>query len=65
VFSDGVFEIEAKDGEQWGLDHVLPLIMQPPVAGVAEPQRLLGAIRAHARSPDFEDDFTVVVATFL
>lgn len=65
VFSDGVFEIEAKDGEQWGLDHVLPLIMQPPVAGVTEPQRLLGAIRAHARSPDFEDDFTVVVATFL
>jgi serine phosphatase RsbU (regulator of sigma subunit) len=65
VFSDGVFEIEAKDGEQWHLDHVLPLIMQPPVEGVSEPERLLRAIRAHAKSPDFDDDFTVVVATFL
>lgn len=64
VFSDGVFEIEAKDGQQWGLDHVVPLIMEPPVAGVTEPERLLRAIRAHTKSPDFEDDFTVVVATF-
>ncbi len=65
VFSDGIFEIEAKDGEQWTLDHVLPLIVEPPVQGMTEPERLLRAIRGHARSPDFEDDFTVLVATFL
>lgn len=65
VFSDGIFEIEAKDGEQWGLDHILPMFVEPPVPGMTEPERLLGAIRAHARSPDFDDDFTVVVATFL
>jgi serine phosphatase RsbU (regulator of sigma subunit) len=65
VFSDGIFEIEAKDGGQWGLDHVLPLIVEPPVQGMTEPERLLRAIRGHARSPDFEDDFTVLVATFL
>jgi pSer/pThr/pTyr-binding forkhead associated (FHA) protein len=65
VFSDGVFEIETKDGEQWGLDHVLPLIVEPPVQGMTEPERLLRAIRRHARSPDFEDDFTVLVATFV
>ena len=65
VFSDGIFEIEAKDGEQWGLDHVLPLIVEPPVQGMTEPERLLRAIRRHARSPDFEDDFTVLVATFV
>jgi len=65
VFSDGIFEIEAKDGEQWGLDHVLPLIVEPPVQGMTEPERLLQAIRRHARSPDFEDDFTVLVATFV
>ena len=65
VFSDGIFEIEAKDGEQWSLDHVLPLIMEPAVQGMSEPERLLQAIRGHARSPDFEDDFTVLVATFL
>lgn len=65
VFSDGIFEIEAKDGRQWGLDQVLPLIIEPPMPGMTEPERLLRAIRGHARSPDFEDDFTVVVATFL
>jgi len=65
VFSDGIFEIEAKDGQQWGLDHVLPLIVEPPVPGMTEPERLLQAIRGHARSPDFEDDFTVLAATFL
>jgi len=65
VFSDGIFEIEAKDGEQWGLDQVLPLLVEPPVQGMTEPERLLQAIRRHARRPDFEDDFTVLVATFL
>jgi serine phosphatase RsbU (regulator of sigma subunit) len=64
VFSDGIFEIEAKDGRQWGIDEVLPLIVAAPVAGTSEPERLLQAIRAHARRPDFEDDFTVLVATF-
>ncbi len=65
VFSDGIFEIEAKDGRQWGLDDVLPLIQEPQVPGMTEPQRLLQTIRGHARSPDFEDDFTVLVATFI
>lgn len=65
VFSDGIFEIETKDGEQWGLDQVLPLIVEPPIPGMTEPERLLRAIRGHARSPDFDDDFTVLVATFL
>jgi len=65
VFSDGIFEIEAKDGQQWTLDHVLPLIVEAPVQGMSEPERLLRAIRGHARSPDFDDDFTVLVATFL
>jgi serine phosphatase RsbU (regulator of sigma subunit) len=65
VFSDGIFEIEAKSGEQWGLDQVLPLIVEPPIPGMTEPERLLRAIRGHARSPDFDDDFTVLVATIL
>ena len=65
VFSDGIFEIEAKDGERWGLDHVLPLLVEPPAQGMTEPERLLGAIRGHSKSPDFDDDFTVLVATFL
>jgi serine phosphatase RsbU (regulator of sigma subunit) len=65
VFSDGIYEFEAKDGQQWTLEHVLPLIVEPLIPGVAEPERLLEAIRGHARDADFDDDFTVLVATFL
>jgi hypothetical protein len=65
VFSDGIFEVEAKNGEQWGIDHVVPLIVEAPAPGMTEPERLLRTIRAHAASPDFDDDFTVLVATFL
>ena len=64
VFSDGIFEIEAKNGEQWNIEHVVPLFLEPPVEGMTEPERLLQSIRTQARSPDFEDDFTVLVATF-
>jgi len=49
---------------EW-LDHVVPLFVEPPIPQVSEPERLLRAIRGHAKSPDFEDDFTVLVATFL
>ncbi len=65
VFSDGIYEIDAKDGRQWELEDVLPLIVEPRVPGMTEPERMLQSIRARAKSPDFEDDFTVLVATFL
>jgi serine phosphatase RsbU (regulator of sigma subunit) len=65
VFSDGVFEIEAKDGVQWTVEHVVPLLAAPTVEGLSEPERLLKAVREHARDPDFDDDFTVLAATFL
>jgi hypothetical protein len=46
------------------LDAVAGLLLEPPVAGKAEPERLLEAIRARTAGADFDDDFTLVVATF-
>jgi hypothetical protein len=63
VFSDGIFEIDTRDGTLLGLDNVLALMLEPPVADTPEPLRLLRAIRGRAASAVFEDDFTLVVAT--
>lgn len=64
IFSDGVFEITATDGKQWGLDDFLPLLQQAPSSGFTESQRLLGAMRRNAGSAGFDDDFSLVVAQF-
>ena len=40
------------------------MLLEPPVAATSEPVRLLEAIRARSRAQEFDDDFTLVVATF-
>jgi len=64
LFSDGVFEIDRPDGSQWTIEGLTERIVEPPAPGVPETQRILAAARAVSRDPDFEDDFSIVVATF-
>jgi serine phosphatase RsbU (regulator of sigma subunit) len=64
IFSDGVFEIVTKQGLQWSLSDYLPLMLVPAVDGLSESERLFRAVRSTARSPEFDDDFTLVVLTF-
>ena len=64
IFSDGVFEIIARNGAQWGLGDFTPLLQQPPIDGLTESERLLRAVRAAAKPGEFDDDFTLVVMTF-
>jgi hypothetical protein len=64
VFSDGVFEIVTTDGAQWGLRDFLPLILQPPVTGLGESQRLFQEVTKMARPGGLDDDFSMVVLTF-
>lgn len=63
VFSDGVFEIEMRDGGMWTIEGLAQVVAAPRSAG-AETERLRDAARAIAKSPAFEDDFSMVVATF-
>jgi pSer/pThr/pTyr-binding forkhead associated (FHA) protein len=63
VFSDGVFEIEMRDGEQWTIEALTEAVVGPRAAG-AETERLRDVARGVAKSPAFEDDFSMVVATF-
>ena len=64
VFSDGVFEIMDTAGAYWSLEDFVPLLLQPPIAGVAESRRLLDLVREQAKEPEFQDDFTLMAFAF-
>ncbi len=64
LFSDGVFEIVAKDESRWALSDFLPLILQPPVAGASEADRLYRTVKDAARPGPLDDDFSLMVVTF-
>ena len=64
LFSDGVFEIDTADGRPWGIDDFVPLLTEPRHPGKAESRRILETVTARTGRQSFEDDFTLVVATF-
>lgn len=64
LFSDGVYEIVTSGGQRWELSHFLPLISQPTLPGVSEPERLYRAVTQAAGTSQLDDDFSLLVLTF-
>jgi hypothetical protein len=64
LFSDGVFEIVTKDGQEWGLNDFLPLIRKPAGEGLTKCQTIFRDVTEAARPGGFDDDFSLVVMTF-
>jgi serine phosphatase RsbU (regulator of sigma subunit) len=64
VFSDGVFEFATPERDVWGLDKFVSLLLEAPVPGKTEPQRLADAAREVSESGEFEDDFALMAFTF-
>ena len=64
VFSDGAFEIVASDGREWTIEDLVPILSEPLVPGKQESRRILDAVKTRTGREAFEDDFTLVVATF-
>jgi hypothetical protein len=64
LFSDGAFEIDPANGRQWGIDAFVALLTEPRDAGKTESRRILDSVTARTGRSTFEDDFTLVVATF-
>jgi serine phosphatase RsbU (regulator of sigma subunit) len=65
VFSDGVYDVETQSGEMRGLSDFVPLIAQPPLEGVTEPDRLHRVVSEFASTPgELGDDFSLLVLTF-
>ncbi|HSW04101.1 PP2C family protein-serine/threonine phosphatase [Aquabacterium sp.] len=65
AFSDGVFEIMTAEGRQWRLADFLPLIHEAPADRTGEPERLLRRVLACARPGPLDDDFSLLLVTFL
>ena len=62
IFSDGVFEIEPRDGSAFGLPEFLGLLGGTPPLGVSEPEHLFGVVRGLAPPGPLDDDFSLMVA---
>ena len=60
-----MFEIETAEGRDWGIDDFVPLLTEPRQPGKAESRRILETVMARTGRESFEDDFTLVVASFL
>jgi serine phosphatase RsbU (regulator of sigma subunit) len=65
LFSDGVVEIETKDEKQWSLADFLPLLLEQPHPGTSEAERLYQAVTQAARPGPLDDDFSLLVLTFV
>jgi sigma-B regulation protein RsbU (phosphoserine phosphatase) len=64
LFSDGVFEVATKAGAIWTLSDFLSFLLQQPLTGVPEPERLYRAVREVARPGLLDDDFSLVALRF-
>ena len=64
LFSDGAFEATGADGRQRGLAELQPLLAARGEPGLAEPERLLRAVRAAAAPMPFDDDVSLLVVEF-
>ena len=64
LFSDGLFEVTDAGGRQGWLDDFLPLLLAPRSGAHSEPERLVGEVKRLTGSKVFDDDLTVLVATF-
>lgn len=64
VFSDGVFEVATRDGGQWGLPDLMPVLGAQPEHGLSESDRILREVRKVARDGPFDDDFSALTVTF-
>ena len=65
LFSDGVFEIIAKDDSRWSLDNFLPMLQEVSASGRPSPTRLFEQVKEAARPGGMEDDFSLLAVTFL
>lgn len=64
IYSDGAYEIEMSDGEEWRVDPFLDMVAE----GVSEPggelDRIESSVREVMQADEFDDDFSLLVIHF-
>jgi serine phosphatase RsbU (regulator of sigma subunit) len=64
VFSDGAYEVFTKDQGQWELSNFLPLLTEPAVPGMTDPDRIYQAVKQVAKAGPLDDDFSLMALIF-
>src|SRR4030095_8439269 len=64
LFSDGAYEIVTKTDDRWELSNFTPLLIEPAVPGLAEPDRLYQAVKQAAAPGALADDFSFMASAF-
>jgi phosphoserine phosphatase RsbU/P len=65
VFSDGVYEVEGRDGTMWGLQGLKGYILDRTGEGVSEMETLYRSLQEMHGQKDLEDDFSMLKVEFL
>jgi hypothetical protein len=65
VFSDGAFEIIGSDGREWGIEDLRAIVGSPHAASLPEPRRIWHTVRTATRTGPLDDDFSLLMVTFL
>ena len=64
IFSDGVYEISLSDGEIWGIDNFINLILKYHRYGSCDLNKILDYVRELNYSDVFNDDFSLLKIVF-
>lgn len=64
LFSDGVFELRTSEGEEWGYEELVAVVARPAIPGLPESTRIEIDVRSAMAGRAYEDDFSLVVASF-
>ena len=64
IFSDGVYEIHQPDGEIWGLDAFIDLLIDCKKSGNSNLDRVLHSIQAVNPKDAFDDDLSILEIDF-
>jgi len=64
VFSDGVYEVEKPDGSMWQLSEFVSFMRQAKPTERSQPDKLYNYVQSINIQDNFEDDFTLLTATF-
>jgi len=64
IFSDGVYEISLSEGEIWGIDNFINIILEYHRYGSCELNKILDYVRELNCSDVFSDDFSLLKVVF-
>ena len=64
LYSDGAYEVVLTDGEEWRVNQFLDMLANEPGTGNEELDRIEQSVRDVMLDPEFDDDFSLLVAQF-